>query len=175
MASTTLITAAMMPHDKLNRMTGSSAPGVEYVYVASTALMNRPITQSTRRNTTVRVAASSSGVPRMVSATLGLSFSAGATYRTARTTSRSTTTPTKMNTMVSTRGSSTLGVLYESAANSPASSNPKSTEIIPSTVSHVIASHAGKVTVGNCNGRTIDSPPVSWSMNAGCAVSPETR
>ena len=66
-----------------------------------------------------------------------------------------------MKTMVRTSGSSTLGVLYDSAAKSPASSSPTSTEIIPSTVSQVIASHAGRLTVGNCSGRTIDSPPVS--------------
>ena len=101
-------------------------------------------------------AASSSGVPRIVSATLGLSFSAGAKCRIARTTSRRATTPMKMKTMVSTSGSSTLGVLYDTAANSPASSSPTSTEIIPSTVSQVMASHAGSVTVGNWSGRTIE-------------------
>ena len=120
----------------------------------------------------MRVAASSSGVPRIVSATLGLSCSAGAKCRIARTINRSATTPTKMKTMVSTSGSSTLGVLYDSAAKSPANSSPTSTEIMPSTVSQVIASQAGSVTVGNWSGRTIDSPPVSWSMNAGCARQP---
>ncbi len=52
--------------------------------------------------------------------------------------------PMKMKTMLSTSGSSTLGVVYDSAAKSPASSSPTSTEIIPSTVSHVIASHDGQ-------------------------------
>src|SRR5580700_8330330 len=151
----------MMAHERLTTSTGNTAPGVEYVYVASTAVANRPITQTTSRNTTVRVAASSSGVAPIVSATLGLSCSAGAKCRIARTISRSATTPTKMKTMLNTRGSSTLGVVYDRAAKSPANSSPTSTEIIPSTVSHVIASQAGSVTVGNCNGRTIDSPPVS--------------
>jgi cell division protein FtsA len=41
------------------------------------------MTQSTRSATTVRVTASSCGVPRIVSATLGLSFSAGATAQLA--------------------------------------------------------------------------------------------
>ena len=62
------------------------------------------MTQSTRSATTVRVTASSCGVPRIVSATLGLSFSAGAKCRIATTMSRSATTPTKMNTIVSTSG-----------------------------------------------------------------------
>src|SRR5580704_5509677 len=131
----------MMAHETLMTTTGNTAPGVEYVYVASTAVANRPTTQTTRRNTTVRVAASSSGVPRIVSATLGLSSSAGAKCRIARAIRRSATTPTNMKTMLSTSGSSTLGVVYDSAAKSPANSSPTSTEIIPSTVSHVIASH----------------------------------
>ena len=109
----------------------------------------------------MRVAPSSCGVPRIVSATLGLSFSAGAKYRMARTISRSRSTPTKMKTMVRTSGNSRLGVLYESVAKSPASSSPMRTAAMPSTVSQVIASHAGSVIVGNWSGRTIDSPPVS--------------
>src|SRR5580658_7509305 len=101
----------MMALAKATSTTGNSAPGVEYVYVASTAAKNNPTTQTTSSPTTVRVTASNSGLPRIDTATLGLSFSAGAKCRIATTMSRSATTPRKMNTMVSTSGSSTLGVL----------------------------------------------------------------
>jgi len=98
------------------------------------------------------VVESSSGVARIDSATLGLSGSVGAKWRIAATSRRSPSTPTKMATTISTSGNSTPGVLYDSVARSPARSSPTSTATIPSTVSQVIASHAGRLMVGELQG-----------------------
>ncbi len=83
--------------------------------------------------------------------------------------------PTKMNTITSTSGSSTLGVLYDSDANRPASNRPVSTATIPRTVSQVIASHEGRVIEGSWNSGTTAVPPPICSMKAGCPLNPETR